>query len=434
MSAEPPRATVLDREIARLTVPRRPLGLPHPVYEGRSLPNVASTVVRALGGDRPPLALPTLAAELDPFDGGRADGPVLLFVVDGLGLLRLREAARDGPGARNWLEHARPITSVFPSTTTCALVSLATAASPSRHGIVGYRQYLPRAGTVVDVLRMTPTTAQGLDTLAGPDWDPSTVVGAPTIYRGPLAGSIAVSRDVFEGKAFSRLLYDGTRYAAYATYSDLAGVLVQLLSRRRPPGLLVAYWDELDAVQHLRGPASPSFDLEIERLAALLAHVARHVPEPVARRTTVVVTADHGHLPTVPALQRSFDAIPAIARRLARPPTGDRRVGLLKARSGEIPSLRSAVLRALPRGARVLDAEAAISAGLFGPPPFHPELHERIGDLVALVPSPGGITYRWPGHPPSTRELQGGHGGLEAPELIVPLITGRLPVFARARP
>jgi hypothetical protein len=278
----------------------------------------------------------------------------------------------------------------------------------------------------VDVLRMSPTTARGVDTLVGADWRASSVVGARTIYRGPLRGTAAVSRASFETRAFTRLLYEGASYAPYATYADLAGSLARLLGRARPPPLTVAYWDELDAIQHLRGPADPTGDLEIERLTALLAYVARSVGGRAAERTTVLLTADHGHVPTEAAHQTAFDRVPAIARRLARPPTGDRRVGLLKARAGETGALRAAVLRALPRGARVLSADAAIEGGLFGPPPFHPELGERVGDLVALVPSPGGITYHWPGREPSGRELRGGHGGLEASELLVPLVAGRL--------
>jgi hypothetical protein len=72
----------------------------------------------------------------------------------------------------------------------------------------------------------------------------------------------------------------------------------------------------------------------------------------------------------------------------------------------------------------------AIDAGLFGPPPFHPELSERLGDLLVLVPSPAGITYRIPGAPARTRYLIGAHGGLEPEELLVPLVAGPLSELA----
>lgn len=424
------RASDPQPEVAELIAPRPPLGLPVPAYGGRSVPNVASCVVRALGGEPGPGALPPLEPSLDPFAGRRAEGPVLLFVVDGLGYERLRERARrdGGEPVRRWLDLARPITTVFPTTTTSALTSLSTASAPARHGIVGYRQFLPRFGSVVDVLRMSPLGVAADDALLGPAWTPLDVVGAPTIFRGAVRGAVAVSRDRFDGRGFTRILYDGAAYDGYATFSDFAGALAHRLQRAPNPSLTVAYWDELDTIEHLRGPASTAVDLEIDRLLALLDHVAREVGA-AARGTTVLLTADHGLVPTDPAVQLAVESEPSIVGELERPPTGDRRVGLLKVRAGRADAARDALLGRLPAGSRVLPAGAAIAAGLFGPPPFHPELAERVGDLVVLVPSPGGLTYRIPGRLTGPRALLGSHGGLEPAELLVPLVAGPLDRF-----
>ncbi len=427
----PPRAAELrgaGASTVELLEPHRSLGVAVPAYAGRSLPNLAASIVRAIGGEPSALALPPLEARLDPFDGRRADGPVLLFVVDGLGLERLRDAAaRAGAlGASTWLRHCAPITSVFPTTTTVALASLSTASSPSRHGLVGYRQYLPAFGAVVDMLRMSPLGVAQDEALVGPAWSSSSVIAAPTIFRGSVAGAVAVSRDRFEGHAFTRMIYDGAAYEPYSAFADLAASLVHLLGREPPPPLVVAYWDELDTVQHLRGPAAPWAELEIARLADLLGFVASALTPARARQTTAIVTADHGLVPLEPSRQTAFDAAPEIMAHLARPPTGDRRVGLLKARAGEVAALERAVLERLPAGARSLSADEAIRAGLFGPPPYHPELEERVGDLVVLVPSPGGITYALPGRSPARRHLLGGHGGLEPSELLVPLVAAPL--------
>lgn len=421
-------------DVAELTAPRGPLGVPVPAYEGRSLPNVATSVVLALGGEPSGAALPPLAAPLDPFAGRRAEGPVLLLVIDGLGYERLRErAGRDGGDtARAWLELSRPITTVFPTTTTSALTSLSTATSPSRHGIVGYRQFLPRFGSVVDVLRMSPLGVATDDALVGPAWTPQDVVGAPTIFRDGAPGTVAVSRDRFEGRGFTRILYDGAAYERYAVWSDLAGTLVRLLGRSPPPPLAVAYWDELDTVEHLQGPASAAVDLEIDRLGTLLDFVARELGPVAARRTTVLVTADHGLVPADPAVQLAVEGEPEIAGRLARPPTGDRRVGLLQAQEGETEALVDALVHRLPKGTRILRSEEAVRAGLFGPPPYHPELRARVGDLVVLVPSPAGLTYRPPGRLPMHRVLLGAHGGLEPAELVVPLVSAPLERFRLA--
>jgi len=77
----------------------------------------------------------------------------------------------------------------------------------------------------------------------------------------------------------------------------------------------------------------------------------------------------------------------------------------------------------------VLASAEAVHGGLFGPPPYHPELFERVTDLVVLVPSPGGITFTLPGRKRPRRSLLGAHGGLEAEELVVPLVSGPLERF-----
>lgn len=422
-----------DPRRERLLRPAPPLGVPVPAYDGRSVPNVTTAIVRALGEEPSDGMLPPLTAELDPFRGRRAEGPVLLFVVDGLGYDRLRSSpALGSPGP--WSELTAPITTVFPTTTTVALTSLSTGAPASRHGVVGYRQFLPAFGTVVDVLRMTPVAGGGEDAIVGPEWTPALVSGVRTIFRGALAGSTAVSRDRFEGRGFTRMIYDGAGYAGYGAWADFAGALADRLERVQGPSLTVAYWDEVDTVAHLRGPADPAVDLELERLGALLDFVARRLGSAAARATTVVLTADHGLVPTDPARQVAIDGEPSILAQLARPPAGDRRVGLLRARDGALGRLREALRERLPDGSRILAGPDAVEAGLFGPPPFHPELSERIGDLVVLVPSPTGLTYRVPGKLPLRRLLRGAHGGLEPDELLVPLVAGSLDRFRLGRP
>lgn len=430
----PADATTVAAEVARLTAVDPRIGVPVPAYDGRSLPNVGASVVAAVGGavgGDPPMA-PPLAPDLDPFRGGRAAGPVVVLLVDGFGWESFVGWRASGtPGAERWGSLARPITTVFPTTTAAALVSLSSATPPSRHGVVGYRQFLPRFGLVADILKMAPVGASATDSLVGPEWTPELVSAAPSIFRRGVRG-VAVSRDKFEGTAFTRLLYDGATYVPYATASDLAHQLIGQLERPDPPSVIYAYWDELDMVHHLRGPRAPLFDFEADRLVHLIDHVARHLPRGRAERTTLLVTADHGQVDVDPAHQLRVDAEPELARAMGRPLAGDRRAGYFAAAPGREDELDRALARHLPHGSRVIRAEEAVAAGLFGPPPYHPELLARIGDRIAFVPAPTGLISVPPGRRPPSRELLGGHGGLAPSELVVPLIAGPLRAFARA--
>ncbi|MCI4320915.1 MAG: alkaline phosphatase family protein [Thermoplasmata archaeon] len=411
-------------------------GLPKPRYDGRSIVNLAVSVQQSIGraskGSDSPLALP-LTEDLDPFHGRRARGTVVVVLVDALGWTGFRHWCEGaGEAGRVWGQNASPITTVFPSTTTAALVSLSTGVPPGRHGVVGYRQYLPRYGVVGDMLNMTPVGVGSRDSLIGPGWRPSDITGAPTLFRRGLNATV-LSRDIFEGTGFTRLLYDGAEFVGYATAVHLVQQLVAILKRPRPPPAVFVYWPDLDTIQHLAGTDPRWFDMELDRLVHLIERTAAELPRNLVERITVAVTGDHGQVLADPALTVAVDEEPSLVQKMVRPLAGDRRAGFFAARPGRQAALRKALVRRLLPKTPVLDRQATLDAGLFGPPPFHPEIDERIGDVIALPRSPQCLTYRVPGAALPKRFLIGAHGGLEADELIVPLIQGSLAELGSVR-
>ncbi|MCI4361097.1 MAG: hypothetical protein L3J91_05285, partial [Thermoplasmata archaeon] len=107
------------------------------------------------------------------------------------------------------------------------------------------------------------------------------------MFRLGLPG-VALSRDRFAGSGFTRVLYDGADYVPYATAADMAHELVRLLDGERPPRLIYTYWDELDTIQHLRGPTPELTAFELDRLAHFVAYV-RHQLSPSRRKSTSVM-------------------------------------------------------------------------------------------------------------------------------------------------
>ncbi len=408
-----------------------------PAYDGRSLPNVVASVLRGLdvrptGG---PAIVPPLAADLDPFDSRRPEGPVLLFVVDGFGWFPFSAWCRRSraPSASAWAAGARPITTVYPTTTVSALTSLSSGTTPAQHGIVGPNLYLPRLDAVVDVLRMARLGSPGREELVDAAWSPADVSGAPPLFGRGLRGT-AISRHAFARTGFNRVLYEGAEFVGYATASDLAHALVGVLGRGDPPPVVFAYWDELDTVQHLRGTDPGLHDLEVDRLAHLLGHVARALGPGRARAISTIVTADHGFVPVVPELQIRLDRLPDVTAEMEGPLAGDRRSGFVRARPGRIDALEAALARRLPPGTRILRTDDVLAAGLFGPPPFHPELRARVGDLVILPPVPSGLLSPSPRPESRSPEFLGSHSGLDGAELLVPLLRGSLHDLGGADP
>ncbi|HYK93716.1 MAG TPA: alkaline phosphatase family protein [Thermoplasmata archaeon] len=423
------RVRASDANLRFLLRPHPTLGFPIPRYEGASVANVASSVAGAVGGvdGGAPELLPPLLPSLDPFSGRSASGPVVVLIIDGLGWFPFRSWARTAPevGAR-WAAFSRAITTVFPTTTTAALTSVSSAVAPGTHGLVGYRQYLPRFGVVADLLRMSPVGVTGNDLLVHRGFRPALVSGAPTIFRRGLS-AVAISRDRFQDSGFTRVLYDGAAYVPYATGTDLAHELLRVLQRTRPPSVVYAYWDELDTIQHLKGPEEPGlFGLELGRVAGLIDWVGRHLGRRRARETTILATGDHGQVASAIDRQLRVDRWPEVAREMAHPIGGDRRAGFFAAKPGRAGALERALRRRLPSGSRVVSMDEALGAGAFGPGPFHPEISSRLGDWLALVPPPWGMRDLAPGATPPSRHLFGAHGGVDPAELIVPLISAKL--------
>jgi hypothetical protein len=412
------------------------LGIPVPAYGGRSLANLAAGLARTLArADAEPPLLPELTGGLDPLEGRSAEGPVVVLLIDGLGWSALHGSAARKPGgaAAHWARRARPLTSTFPTTTTVALTSLSTGASPGQHGVVGHRVYLPRFDSVVEMLRMSPLGVNASETLVGPDWSPSSVSGVPSIFRRGVS-AVAVSRDRYEGSGFTRLLYDGAAFVAYSTGSDFALSLYSVLSRPEPPPLVFAYWDDLDVGQHIRGPLPELVDLEIDRVNAWVRFVAERLEPGRARRTKLIITGDHGQVPMAPDRQLVADQDAELLGQLLRPPSGDRRATFFTARPGHLPALRALLEARRGPGSHLLEMTEALERGLFGPPPYHPEIRERLGDLLLLTPSPGGVSYTAPGSHSRGRPMLGAHGGLEPEELVVPMISGTIDEVAYLPP
>jgi hypothetical protein len=134
----------------------------------------------------------------------------------------------------------------------------------------------------------------------------------------------------------------------------------------------------------------------------------------------VIVTADHGQIDLDPTQMMPLNALNGAAGGWRHSPTGERRaIGLALTQAEGRAELRSLVGE---RGI-VLPVAEAVQAGLYGPPPVHPELAERIGDTLLLARDRAAFPYR------ASRDggelMRGSHGSLTADEMLVPLLAQR---------
>lgn len=420
-----PECETLVSELSRPRVQGR---FPAPAYGGASLPNLAVSAYLHAGGKPFPGMLPPLDARHGPRPDPEGTTQVV-FLVDSFGWKMFLDLLREPPGetgrkvASGLARFTRPITSVFPPTTSSALLSLSTGTAPGTHGIVGYTEYFPGWGAILNTLKLSPPWAKVPDLAAGKRFTAADWVPVPSLFTRR-TGSVALTKAEFQGSAFTRVLYDGAEFVGYLGLSDLVHQLLRVLgapAERRPP-LVWVYWDLLDSVNHVYGPEPRFAQEELTHLLLALASVARQLPSATGRKIHLWITGDHGQVPVRPEGSHAVHEDATLLGLLDRPPAGERRAAFLKAREGRKEDLRRHLTETYPKEWTVLDVEEVIRLGLVGPGPLHPELPSRLGDLLVL-PGEGETLYaRPPGdRGPEEHFLWGTHGGLTPQELLVAL-------------
>ena len=388
-----------------------------PAYAGGSVANLPSSILRAYGAPTTaePL-LPPLDARLlspDLLDGARV---VILIVIDGLSAAALE---RDGLDFDDMAPAVvRSITSVFPSTTAAALTSLHYGASPATHGMVGYTVFLPVVGRVVNLVRFKPVDGSTADPK---HLDPRAIVALPSVFdrlRDAGVDSVVVSHQEYARSPLTLAQSGDTAFAGHRTPAELATRLLEA-ARRQGRRFIFGYWAGIDMLAHTWGPDSDAVRLDLRLLQrALIDGVLRPLADS-SDDIAVLLTADHGHTAIGIDRQTPLADLARVVGSWATPPTGERRaVGLGTSAGG-----RAALEAAVAGSGVVITVADAMLHGLFGPPPHHPELLARVGDLLLLAKSGASFPYRE--HGDDRPHAPGAHGSLTSDEMLVPLLGWR---------
>jgi hypothetical protein len=418
--------TILSLSLPSLLPSDQDWVMPH--YDGLSIANLPATVAALLGEDLPG-ALPSLPHELwaDWAPGLRR---VVLIVLDALGLRMLQDMWRRGEGqAFSCLAEAGslvPLTSIFPSTTDAALISLSTGRPPAEHGWLAYTMYLREMGLAANAILLCPIWTQQLDLLVEWGLDAETLVTVPTLASRMAAAGIptaSVLSTAYEKSTFTQMLYRGvSEIRGHRHASDLWVHLRHLMANTRDRrALLTAYWSGLDTLGHVYGHDTDLWEAEFRTVNHLLAReFLDSVPTEDREGTLLLITADHGQIrvPSPHILSASQD--PELSRHLLVPIVGESRAAFVYPRPGRAEAVRDHLARAFPGWFAVLDSAQALEVGLMGKP-IADESYARAGELLVLPRGDRALQHAQP-----SAKLLGRHGGLTAEEMLVPLIGARL--------
>ncbi|NWJ48038.1 MAG: alkaline phosphatase family protein [Chloroflexi bacterium] len=420
-----------------------------PSYDGLGLTNIPALALKLLGaeGATVPAYNPTMynSNEISgAFEQLTKQSPInhiVVLLIDALGYDQLENQIKAGkvPSFEQVTQNPHnfyaPITSVYPSTTTTALTSVATARAPQDHGIMGTYNFFPDLGVSVNLIRFAAAFDSSLS-ISTQHLNQETLVPVPNIFTMLERKGIKTSQInyyAFENSGISRFTSSGSKakYNGYYTPADAMATIRQSIEQLPVGGkqksYTYAYISTIDTTAHAYGPLQPNYEAE---LAAIDFSLKREILSRLQREDVLlIITADHGqiHGPDDRIVWLNDHA--ALTSALITPVTGESRATYLHLRNGTgVLERTRAYIEAKFKGQVVaLTRNEALAAGLFGEPEKEPSQQclDRVGDLVLCPLDNWQVRQRLKGVD-RLSFLVGVHGGLTRAEMLVPFLAMRL--------
>jgi len=409
-----------------------PPGAVKPDYSRYCLSNLPSTIISLFGINQ---TRPTLPRDvLGGIDNSSVEN-VILLLCDGLGFKEWkRQSGKGFFGSMAKKGRVRPITTVFPSTTAAALTTISTGLTPQEHGLPEWFVYMEELGEVIVTLPFSRVHDSGRDTLKG-TFNPRALFDGRTIFHR--LGDEGIRSTSITSRALARTAYTtvsraGSEVEAYNTASDLALSLRRLVERSRGQNLFYVYWPYVDTIEHIYGPNTGEAKVE----ASLISHALQEgllskLDRKAARKTLMIVTADHGQLSVDPRRTLYLNRFGKLVRALENapsggkvPPWGSARDAYLRVEDGELGRAMEYLEKKLDGVASVLTTEDAITQGLFGINKPSRKFKRRTGNLMILPHGNNTVWYRY--RKGDSLALRGHHGGLSKDEITIPLAVAML--------
>jgi Type I phosphodiesterase / nucleotide pyrophosphatase len=415
-----------------------PEGSVLPDYRGYCLSSVPGTIMKAFGV---PTSRPSLPADaLGGVDLSGVDN-IVLFLIDGLGFNEWSAQAGSGFfGALQSAGSVRPVTTIFPSTTGAALTTLSTGLTVQEHGLLEWSVYLKQLDSVILTLPFSRVGDKGRDTLKG-EVSPSALFSGSTIYRAlgeSGVKSTSFSNRVLAHSVYSEVSHRGSEMVPYYLASDLAASLRSRVDAAKGKNLFYVYWSSVDYIEHKFGPGSAESEVEATLIStALKQGFLSRLGREAAKRTLVILTADHGHIAVDPAqtiyINRFRSFVKGLKARRAGgpvPPWGSGRDMYLLVKKGELDAMLDLLQKRLGDAACVLKTSEALGRGLFGLNKPSRRFLDRLGNLMVLPNGSNMVWYRY--FAGDELDVRGHHGGLSGQEMTIPLAAGLASELQRA--
>ena len=341
--------------------------------------------------------------------GTFADATKLVFViVDGLGMNFIEKLEPNSFLRRNL---RMELQTVFPSTTSAAFTSLATASWPNRHSIIGWDMYLEEIDTVSAILRFERRQdGKPLDSLGIREEQAYPV---PSLLGAISGDLVSIVPEGIANTPYSD--YWGGHNAEYVTYEGLADGMDAAISKSDAAGersLTYLYVIDVDYAAHEFGTDAPQTIGALDHTGAMIERLATQLPA----NARMVLIADHGQL------NGPFqDILPtdSLVDHLLHEPWGDAREMHFAVKPGRTRDFEIDFRKRFGEVAFLLTVDEVESLELLGPGRIEDTARRRLGTHLAI--SRGADAFMYHARPNSMKFI-GSHSGLTPDEMLVPLV------------
>ncbi|MGC8533328.1 MAG: alkaline phosphatase family protein [Candidatus Parvarchaeum sp.] len=303
------------------------------------------------------------------------------------------------------------VSSVFPSSTDTASISLISGLNPGMHGIIGYKAFLKLAGAIIKPLENTYASAPHSNNLLGHIGKLRDVVRIKTIFNvlsKKRIRSLVITPSFIVNSSFSSLIFSGaTEISGYENIWDAFYIYRKALENESIK-FIHFYIPYIDTLEHMYGYDNA----EVKEAAEYILKRTSELNN--GKNTNTIITADHGHKKIGKIIDFSRDK--KLMKKLELPPYGDTRAPLFRSRYDITKDLDKYPMKVFNRNEREL---------LLGK--INKDIEDILPDYLGAAEEDFGFTFNYKVNKKEqgnrNEEPVSNHGGLSTDEMEVPLIS-----------
>ncbi|MEM1798127.1 MAG: alkaline phosphatase family protein [Candidatus Jordarchaeales archaeon] len=328
------------------------------------------------------------------------------------------------------------LSSVFPTVTSSAIVSVHSGLPPERHGIVGHKIWFQQLGTIVDTLKMASVKAPSTDRLVKSGIDARVLLLEDGLY-GSLNNTDVLHVELMPSSiartGLSHVLGVEDVTVEFENPVDAFSTLHSILEKyAERKALINVYFDLTDVISHKYGPTSEEYRLAARHIEEVFTHFLGHLKKD--DEVAFFFFSDHGQEEVVEdkTVKISEEEAGPLLQHLRMPPGRSGRVVHFYVKEGGEDGVVKWIEEKVGEKGFLVDFERACKFFNLKPKSrFKKEVKSRMGDYILVMNAGAELKFQKKEEKVKIIEEKwmGSHGSATLNELLVPLIAARADVF-----